>query len=70
MSRKVIQLKEEIKSIKDSSHKTYLNEPFKDTFDYKNFTSVTEKNFFLVVDIKSKESKREHYNCKKCDYKC
>ena len=43
MSPKVIHIKEEIIIIKDRSHKTCLNEPFKDTLEFKNSTPVSEK---------------------------
>ena len=55
-SRKVIHLEEEIISVNASSHKAYLNEPFKDTLEFKNSTPVSEKKVLAVGDTKSKES--------------
>ena len=56
MSRKVIHLEEEIIFIKASSDKACLNEPFKDTLEFKNSSPVSEKKVLAVVDTKSKEN--------------
>ena len=70
MSRKIIHLEEEIISVKASNHKACLNEPFKDTLEFKNSTPVSEKKVLAVGDTKSKKSKKDQYKCEKCDYKC
>ena len=58
MSQKVVQLKEKI-IVKDRCHKSYLNEPFQDTLEFKNSTPESTKKVMAVVDTKSKESKKD-----------
>ena len=38
MTRKVIHLEEEIMKVNVNSKNTQMNEPFKDTYDYRNYT--------------------------------
>ena len=54
MSRKVIHLEEEIISVKASSHKACMNEPFKDTLEFKNSTPISKTKVLAVGDTKSK----------------
>ena len=56
ISRKVIHLEEDIISVNANSYKAYLNEPFKDTLEFKNSTPVSEN--------------KVPAECEKCDYKC
>ena len=57
MSQKVVQLKEKI-IVKDRCHKSYLNEPFKHTFEFKNSTPESTKKVMAVVDTKSKTGEK------------
>ena len=45
-------------------------EPFKDDSDFKCSSPVSGQNKTTVVEHKSKDSKKVHFKCDKCDYNC
>ena len=73
MSRKVLNLEEEIVKIKKDSKENEnkdLEEPFKDISNFLNSTPVSAKQKLSVVEKKVIESRKEKFKGGNCDYKC
>ena len=73
MSRKVIFLEEEVKKIKEDSKNNKnsdLEDPFKDTSEFKISTPVSEKQKLPDVETKCFDFKKKKIKCKKCEYTC